>query len=161
VAQGSPERIVAAISAAEGKEPAGPIDSKMFPQHILGVDEESGYRTDTSIRVNEEAYFPIQETHFNLEKILKPTKGVEEFLPENKIESLWLFCTAFAVDEETKELTVANMLSVETNKPGVLKAAMTGNRADLEDSWLFEASDKIPVNKAFGDIDDPDDLPQF
>lgn len=79
MAQGSPERIVAAIAAAEGKEPSGPVDTKMFPQHILGVDEESGYKTDTTIRVNEEAYFPIRETHFNLEKVLKPTKGDEQF----------------------------------------------------------------------------------
>lgn len=65
------------------------------------------------------------------------------------------------MDTDTKEVTVAKMISVETNKPGVLKAAMTGNRADLEESWLFESTDKIPVNKSFGDIDDPDDLPQF
>ena len=51
----------------------------MFPQHILGVDEETGYKTDVSIRVNEEAFVPIRETHFNLEKVLKPTEGTELF----------------------------------------------------------------------------------
>jgi hypothetical protein len=53
------------------------------------------------------------------------------------------------------------MLSVETSKNGAIKTAMTGSRADLEDSWLFEASDKIPKSDSQGDIDDPDDLPQF
>lgn len=53
------------------------------------------------------------------------------------------------------------MISVESSKTGLINTAMTGNRADLEDSWLFESTDKIPVNKTFGDIDDPDDLPQF
>jgi len=55
VAQGSPERIVKAISDAETIEPQGPVDSKIFPQHILGVDEETGLRTDTTVRVNEHA----------------------------------------------------------------------------------------------------------
>jgi len=27
----------------------------MFPQHILGVDEQTGLRTDVSVRVNEQA----------------------------------------------------------------------------------------------------------
>lgn len=53
------------------------------------------------------------------------------------------------------------MLSVETEKPGVFKTAMTGSRADLEESWLFESVDKIPSGKSYGDVDDPDDLPQF
>lgn len=53
------------------------------------------------------------------------------------------------------------MLSVETAKPGAIKTAMTGSRADLEESWLFEAGDKIPKGDEQGDIDDPDDLPQF
>lgn len=55
VAQGSPGKITTAIADAESKEPEGPVDSKMFPQHILGVDEETGLKTDISIRVNEQA----------------------------------------------------------------------------------------------------------
>jgi len=72
-----------------------------------------------------------------------------------------MFCVVFEVDQETKEIKVSNMISIESDKAGVLKTAMTGNRADLEDSWLFESIDKIPVSKSFGDVDDPDELPQF
>jgi len=53
------------------------------------------------------------------------------------------------------------MISVESEKAGVLKTGMTGSRADIEESWLFESIDKIPSGKAFGDTEDPDDLPQF
>lgn len=74
---------------------------------------------------------------------------------------MWLFCTAFEVNEETKEIEVLSMISVETEKTGAIKTAMTGSRSDLEDSWLFESSDKIPKSDKQGDIDDPDDLPQF
>jgi len=74
---------------------------------------------------------------------------------------VWLFCVAFKIDEESKEIVVEHMLSLETEKPGVFKTAMTGSRADLEESWLFESKDKIPSGKSYGDVDDPDDLPQF
>lgn len=40
------------------------------------------------------------------------------------------------------------MISIESQKPGVLKTAMTGSRADMEESWLFESIDKIPSGKA-------------
>ena len=53
------------------------------------------------------------------------------------------------------------MISVETFKTGAIKTAMTGSRADIEDSWIFESVDKIPKSDSQGDIDDPDDLPQF
>jgi len=56
---------------------------------------------------------------------------------------------------------VEHMLSVETDKAGAFKTAMTGSRADLEDSWMFESVNKIPTSKSQGDQDDPDDLPQF
>lgn len=74
---------------------------------------------------------------------------------------MWLLCVAFQVDEETKEIVVENMISVESEKAGVLKTAMTGSRADMEESWLFESVDKIPSSKAYGDTEDPDDLPNF
>lgn len=93
--------------------------------------------------------------------MLKPVDSDDDFLPENKLESLWLFCVVFQVNEETKDIEVEHMMSVEVTKPGAFKTAMTGSRADLEESWLFEAADKIPTSKSYGDVDDPDDLPQF
>jgi len=51
----------------------------LFPQQVLGVDEETGFKTDTSVRINEEAYVPMKSTHFNLEKVLKPQQGDQEY----------------------------------------------------------------------------------
>jgi len=78
IAQGAPSRISKAITDSESKEPEGPVDQKMFPQQILGLDEETGLKTDITTRVNEQAFVPITETHFNLDKVLKPTDSEEE-----------------------------------------------------------------------------------
>lgn len=121
----------------------------MFPQ-LMKPDQ----------RKNEFIIIPLINTHFTLNKIL--VDEMDKIPTFNKVSELWFFCSMFNVPDKQKNIVEPVTIASQTTKlKGVIDTAFTSSRANIEEIWLMESSDLIPVENKAGDEDDTDELPQF
>jgi len=121
----------------------------MFPQ-LMKPDQ----------RKNEFIIIPLINTHFTLNKIL--VDEMDKIPSFNKVSDLWFFCSMFNVPDKQKNIVEpVTVASYTTKLKGVIDTAFTNSRANIEEIWLMESGDLIPVDTKAGDEDDTDELPQF